>query len=180
MVLLNQGPGRMDPTCVGKTSLPHMVVGSDAGHSERVFSSGNERTRVLFTPPFAPDAKMGYFVNKADKFLFIVDLMNMNQVDHTLYMTITYDFIDGRPTGFDNMKAIWLDAAQCGTSEVIPPKQSGSYDVGAFWVANIEGEILGAGGHVHDGGEWLSISVDGKVVCNSTATYGGETHGRDG
>ena len=31
---------------------------------------------------------------------------------------------------------------------------------------------MGAGGHFHDGGEWLSISVDGKVVCNSTAIYG--------
>src|ERR1700753_692366 len=97
-----------------------------------VFSSGNERTKVLLTPPFAPDAKMGYFVTKAGKFLFIVGLMNMNKDEHTLYMTMPYNVIDGRPTGFDNMKAICLDAAQFVTSEVIPPKQSGSYDVGAL------------------------------------------------
>jgi len=172
MVMMNIGPNRMDPTCVGQTSLPHMLLNTTPSKAERVFSSGNERSRVLFTPPFSPNAKMGYFLNKADKFSFIVDLMNMNNHDETLYMTLTYDYLDGRPAGFDNMKAIWLDAAQCGTSEVKPPKETGSYVINATWTANIEGEILGAGGHVHDGGTHLTLSVDGKLVCDSVATYG--------
>jgi hypothetical protein len=115
---------------------------------------------------------MGYHLESSDKFLFIVDLMNMNPVDHVVFMTLTYDYIEGRPSGFDNMKAIWLDVAQCGTSEVSPPKQKGAWDVGSAWTANIEGEILGAGGHLHDGGQWLSISMNDKMVCNCTATYG--------
>lgn len=170
----------MDPTCVGKESLPHMVVGTTPDKAERFFSSGNERSRVNFAPPWAPEARMGYFLNKEDKFLFIVDLMNMNKQDEVVYMTITYDYVEGRPAGFDNMKAIWLDAAQCGTSEVIPPVQKGIYEVGAEWIANLDGEILGAGGHVHDGGKWLSISIDDKVVCNATATYGSGGKGMGG
>jgi hypothetical protein len=177
MVLINVGDKRMDPTCVGQRSLPHLVVGTSPDKGERVFSSGNERTRVLFTPPWAPDSKMGYFMNKGDEFRFIVDLMNMNPDDKVVYMTLTYDFIEGRPAGFDNMKAIWLDVAQCGTSEVKAPKQSGKFVIDSTWTANIEGEILGAGGHMHDGGTHVSLTVDGKEVCKSDATYGKSAKG---
>jgi hypothetical protein len=169
MVLLSEGPGRMDPTCVGKESLPHIVVGTTPDKAERFFSSGNERSRVNFAPPWAPEAKMGYFLNDADKFLFIVDLMNMNKQDEVVYMTITYDYLEGRPAGFDNMKAIWLDAAQCGTSEVVPPVQKGIYEVGAEWIANLDGEILGAGGHVHDGGMFKVLRLIFSYIASKTS-----------
>jgi hypothetical protein len=43
-------------------------------------------------------------------------------------------------------QALWLDVAQCGTSEIAPPVQSGQFVSKYSWTANIEGEILGAGG----------------------------------
>lgn len=163
----------MDPTCVGKVSLPHMVVGSDPGNSERIFASGNERTMVAFNSPYmAPNETLGYYLNPADKFAFIVDLMNQNAEDKTVYLTITYDYVDGHPEGVGNLKSIWFDAAQCGTSEIRPPTSSGQFTVTADWIANLEGEILGAGGHLHDGGTHLTLSVDGDLVCDSVATYG--------
>jgi hypothetical protein len=172
MVMMNIGPGRMDPTCVGKVSLPHRVLNTDPSKGERVFSSGNERTRVMFNPPWSTGNQLGYFLEKTDKFAFIVDLMNQNMDDKTVYMTITYDVIEGRPTGIDNIKAIWLDVAQCGTSEVIPPQQKGQFKIESTWTANLEGEVLGLGAHLHDGGAYATIAVDGTVICNSTATYG--------
>lgn len=69
----------MDPTCVNKTSLPHMVIGSDAGKSERFFSSGNERSVAKFNPPWVKDQILGYYLYATDKFSFIVDLMNQNR-----------------------------------------------------------------------------------------------------
>lgn len=104
MVALAVGPGRMDPTCVGKTSLPHMVIGSDAAHSERFYSSGNERSQARFNPPWVKDQVLGYHLNPTDKFAFIVDLMNQNMDDRTVYMTMTYDYAEGRPKGIDNVK----------------------------------------------------------------------------
>jgi hypothetical protein len=44
------------------------------------------------------------------------------------------------------VQALWLDVAQCGTSEIPPPVQSGQFTSKYSWTANIEGEILGAGG----------------------------------
>jgi hypothetical protein len=187
MVAFTQGPKRMDPTCVGKVSLPHMLMGSSPSNSERFFSVGNEKSVARFNPPWVKNQVLGYHLYPTDKFSFIVDLMNENKQDKTVYMYLTYDYIEGHPKGVDNIKAIWLDVAQCGTSEIIPPVQRGKFVSQYNWVANIEGEILGAGGvrpspllslpltllqHVHDGGTHLTLDVDGKLVCDSVATYG--------
>jgi hypothetical protein len=48
--------------------------------------------------------------------------------------------------GPNQHQALWLDVAQCGTSEINPPVQSGKFTSKYSWTANIEGEILGAGG----------------------------------
>jgi hypothetical protein len=172
MVLFNSGPNRFDPTCVGKTSLPHLLIGSDPGKSERLMASGNERTSTRFNSPYNPGEKLGYYMSPTDKFSFIVDFMNENKEDKIVYMTMTYDFIDGRPEGFSNFRSIWLDVAQCGTSEIRPPKESGTFAVSQDWTANLNADILGAGGHLHDGGDHLTLMVDGKEVCDSVATYG--------
>lgn len=86
----------------------------------------------------------------------------------------------GRPAGIDNIKAIWLDAAQCGTSEIPPKSQDGAYSVKYSWTANIEGDILGAGGHVHDGGTHLTLKVDSNEVCDAVAAYGSRGGGMGG
>jgi hypothetical protein len=172
MVLFNSGPKRFDPTCVGKTSLPHLLIGSNPGKSERLMASGNERTQTRFNSPYNPGEKLGYYMDAADKFAFIVDFMNENKEDKVVYLTMTYDFIDGRPEGFSNFRSIWLDVAQCGTSEVAPPAGKTQFDVSQTWVANLDATILGAGGHLHDGGSHLTLDVDGKTVCDSVASYG--------
>jgi hypothetical protein len=172
MVLFNSGPKRFDPTCVGKTSLPHILIGSSPGKSERLMASGNERTQTRFNSPYNPGEKLGYYMNPEDKFAFIVDFMNENKEDKVVYLTMTYDFIEGRPEGFSNFRSIWLDVAQCGTSEVTPPSGKTVFDVSQEWVANLDATILGAGGHLHDGGSHLTLDVDGKTVCDSVASYG--------
>jgi hypothetical protein len=50
MVLFNIGAGAWDATCT-VFGLPHMIVGTVPASSERIFSSGNERTTVFFNQP---------------------------------------------------------------------------------------------------------------------------------
>jgi hypothetical protein len=171
MVLFNVGPNRFDPTCVNKTSLPHMLIGSTPSKAERVMASGNERTRTRFNSPSAPKEKLGYYLNEADQFSLILDFMNEKPEDRIVYLTMTYDYVEGRPAGFSNFRTIWLDVAQCGTSEVRPPVQTGKFNISQSWTANLNGDILGGGGHLHDGGTNLVLDVDGKEVCNSVAKY---------
>ena len=178
MVALLIGPNRWDPTCYGKgMSLPHFDVNSSPQASERYFSSGNERTHIeLDTMGIRSktDVKWGIQMRTADRIGFIVDLMNMNPTDQVVYMTMYYDYLPGNlPAGWRDIKVVWFDAAQCGTSEVRPPKQSGSYTVtSGRWTPNFNGLILGVGGHMHDGGLDVQIWANpGKQMCNSVAAY---------
>jgi len=54
-------------------------------------------------------------------------------------------------------------------------KQAGFFSVDApTWRATFDGEVVGMAGHTHDGGQAVLITADGKVACNSTASYGGK------
>jgi hypothetical protein len=151
-----------------------MIVGSGARGSERLFSSGNERTHAI-VPEWTTGKDVGYKLKKEDKFALIVDLMNENMKDEVVYLTITFDIVDAKTSaGYDDMKPVWFDVAQCLTSEWPAPYNDGNYTVpAATWVANFDGEIIGAAGHLHDGGQRVTLEVNGKQVCNSEATYGG-------
>jgi hypothetical protein len=170
---MNIGPGRQDATCEGNPfSLPHILLGTSPKVSERIFSSGNERTKAWL--PAWEVNNAGYKLNSADKFSLIVDLMNENPEPVVVYLTIMYDFIAGHPENFDHIRPVWLDIAQCLTSEYPAPKQTGRFTVSAPpWRSTFDGEILGLAGHAHDGGQAVAVFVEGQLVCNSTATYGG-------
>lgn len=103
----------------------------------------------------------------------IIDLMSMAPQTQPVWLTMYYDYVDNIPTDFEEVKPIWFDAAQCGTSERGGGAAGSAFDIGASpWVANFEGDILGVGGHIHDGGTSLDITMDNKVVCTSWPTYG--------
>jgi len=150
-------------------SLPHATIGATPRTSERIFASGNERGYVNFASWGHKD--IGYKLKATDEFAALVELMNENMEDKVAYMTITYDFLDGHPFK-DDVKAIWLDVRQCGTSEVSPPPRQEKYRLDYSWTSNYEGEIIGALGHLHDGGNALKLTVDGKDTCENLAYYG--------
>jgi len=109
----------------------------------------------------------------ADRLGIIVDLMNMNPSSKQVYLTMYYDYIEGHPSDFAEVKPVWFDVAQCGTSEVGGGSAGSSFEISSTpWYANFEGEVMGVGGHIHDGGSHLDVIVDKNVVCSSKAFYG--------
>jgi hypothetical protein len=170
MVIINKGKSLKDATCASNPiSLPHIDVGASARNSERFFASGNERTATDMTAEWA---KAGYYVSKEDQFSYIIELMNMNKDSKKVYMTMTWEYVPGVPSGFKNARPVWLDAFQCGLSDVEPKKQEGAFDITArTWTANFGGELLGMGAHLHDGGDYLDIVQNGKVKCRAAAKY---------
>jgi len=154
-------------------SLPLINIGSTAAGSEESFSSGDERTPLLMGVDGKIDA--GYHVTADDKFAMIVDLMNINMDDRTVYLTVIFDYVPSQPEGWDNVKPVWFDVDQCGTSEVEAPRQDGHFVVTSQpWKPNFEVDVLGVGGHLHDGGDKLEILTDDATTCNSQATLGGD------
>jgi hypothetical protein len=116
---------------------------------------------------------LAYPIYPGDRFGLITDLMNMNIGAKQVYLTIYFDYVDGHPSRMQEVKPVWLDAAQCMTSEVNGRTAGAKFDFGApAWNANFEGEIMGMGGHLHDGGTKINILANNKVVCSSVPTYG--------
>jgi hypothetical protein len=99
--------------------------------------------------------------------------MNMNPAAKTVYLVMYYDYLDGHPSNFKELKPVWFDVAQCGISEVGGRTAGSKFEIRATpWTANFNGEVLQAGGHLHDGGTAVDLIADGKTVCKSTAVYG--------
>jgi hypothetical protein len=84
---------------------------------------------------------------------------------------MTYEFYEGFVEGIDDVQPIWLDVINCGTSEIRPPPNKKSFSVAGDWIPDFSGDIIMAGGHVHDGGTNLKLSLDGKELCDSKASY---------
>jgi hypothetical protein len=117
--------------------------------------------------------KVGYPVFAADRFGLIADLMNMNPTSKQVWMTMYYDYVEDHPSGWDEMKPVWFDVNQCGTSEVGGGTAGSNFKVTSSpWTASFDGEVMGVGGHIHDGGTNLEIVSNGQIACNSSAWYG--------
>jgi hypothetical protein len=116
---------------------------------------------------------VGYPLFPSDRFGLIADLMNMNPTSQQVWMTMYYDFVEDHPSGWDEMKPVWFDVAQCGTSEVGGGAAGSNFKISSSaWTASFDGEVMGVGGHIHDGGVNLEVVGNGQIACNSSAWYG--------
>jgi hypothetical protein len=129
-------------------------------------------------PSKSSDRKAGYHLRSTDSVRLLVDLMNANEEDKIIYVTFTYDYIEGElQPGWSDVKPIWLDADQCGLSEVESPKNENGFSLASKpWKASFDGTFIGMGTHVHDGGLTADVLVkDAKgtrVACHTEARYG--------
>lgn len=172
IVFVASGTGRSDNVC-GRWVLP----------GERFFSSGNERTMTAFGDVNSYKVKSVFPLTPGDSFAAQLELMNLNEIVKSVYLTVDWEYVPGpRPAEYKISKAMWLDVTNCGISSVIPPKGKTSFTLSSRpWASTFNGEMLGVGGHLHDGGVHLNVYVNDKVICKSTPTYtvgGAHGHGR--
>jgi hypothetical protein len=146
-----------------------------AKNTERYFVTGNERTPFNFYKAGAGGgASSAYHLDAADRFFYLVELMNMNMKDATVYITMTYDIVDGPlPQGWQDVKTVFLDANACKSSEVPSPKGKTQFTIASKpWKPNVEGPIIDSMGHLHDGGIDISImATTSTALCKSTTVY---------
>ena len=182
IVMLATGSGRKDNIC-GTWILP----------GERFFSSGNEQTPTTFGDAVGVKVKSVFPLTSGDTFSSQLELMNLDRVEKTVYLTIDWEYIAGpRPADFKIAKAMWLDVTGCGISSAFAPAGRTSFTLTMTpWTATFSGEMLGVGtlslnafvthftlitailgGHLHDGGTHVNVYRNGQVICNSKAVYG--------
>ncbi|OCK77375.1 hypothetical protein K432DRAFT_445374 [Lepidopterella palustris CBS 459.81] len=137
---------------------------------ERLFASGNERTPINIC--VNGTEKAGYFLNATDHFAMLVELMNETEEPRDAVVTITYEYIPFVPAGFDTVTPLWLDIGNCTTSEM-PAQANTTFEYSSTpWTSSITGQILAVGSHIHDGGTYLSVFQNDKLMCNCSAAYG--------
>lgn len=60
-----------------------------------------------------------------------------------------YDYVEDHPAGWDEVKPVWFDVAQCGTSEVGGGQAGGNFKIASgVWTASFDGEVTAVGGYV--------------------------------
>jgi hypothetical protein len=147
---------RGDPTCNG-------TVWGLAG--ERFFASGNERT------PLELPAGYGYRVRWYDSWNMLLELENMEPMEQTVYVDITYS-VAGSSSSLKPVKPVWLDIDNCNNSEYEIPAGP---DVETWdWNVNVEGHLVSIAGHLHDHGVQITArnETTGQDICTSVAGYG--------
>lgn len=161
MVLFNQDAGRVDATCNPGFPLPLGMLG------QRFFASGDERTPII-----APTG-YGYYVGSGANWNLIWDLAGMSRVPKTVFYQVTFNWVPA-PANLTNLEPVWFDVNQCGDSTASVP--AGPSSLSWTWTVNRPGDIVGIGGHGHDGTVNIEIKNDttGQVICDSRAGYGGD------
>lgn len=159
------GPGRSDVACPGGTKRIPLGM-------ERMLATHNDRN-VTFYGNNGAD-KMGFYLGKDDR--FDLELMLKNDVNAVRELTfaIEFEYVQGKPAGYGDVKAIWMDVAPCSAhmSDIEPPKGQRKFTLdGPEWTSTVEGRLLNTVGHMHDGGVEVQILVNNKAVCNSKAEY---------
>jgi hypothetical protein len=115
---------------------------------------------LFYFPPNHPlgdvitnKVKSGFPLAGSDVFSAQLELMNLNTVVKNVYLIVDFEYIPGElPAGFKRARAMWLDVTGCGISSVNPPAQQKFKLSSKKWTVGYHGEMLGVGGHLHDGG----------------------------
>lgn len=97
MVHFNTGLRRWDPIGYGRVCVPHIAIMSTPSKSERYYVTGNERNRIDYFQGDSLDVSegTGYKLDQDDVFTYVLELMNMNMENKVVYLTMTYDILDG-------------------------------------------------------------------------------------
>lgn len=155
MVVFN--PSEEDVTCRREG------VGLATG--QRIFAAGNERTGARLPP--------GYGYRLGDKPLgAVAELMNMSARPQQVYVTLDVTWVDAHDGALREVTPVWLDVDNCGDSQYTVPQ--GPSHTRWEWDATIAGDVVAAGGHVHDHGVAITLSnlTRSERICESVAGYG--------
>jgi hypothetical protein len=94
------------------------------------------------------------------------------------YIAAEYEYIQGKPQGTEDVSVTDFNVNSCTgflNAGYRPPNGEAQFNkTSPSFIISKEGTILHAMGHLHDGGTNIQLLINGRIVCDSKATYGGE------
>ncbi|KAF2429701.1 hypothetical protein EJ08DRAFT_697973 [Tothia fuscella] len=188
VVLWNVGPEVNDAVCrSGKIDLGAGMGGLtelEPGYGvEHLFESGNEKTYVDFSVKESP-IKLGYHLRTTDELLFNIELMNMEDREKWVWLTLNWDYREEVNDQYKEGHVVWMSIGpdRCGTNSPNPfgttnltisqqPLHPKFTEYSVPWVAPADGHVMGGNGHLHEGGTSTSIYKNGQLLCTSYPHY---------
>lgn len=151
-------PTRDDPTC-GRGSGTVGFIGN------RIFASGNERTPMIMPEGYAIRVDRPWWAG-------IFEIMNDSPTPNLVFFKMTVTYLPDNDTSVKPVTPVWLDVDNCGDSQFTVPK--GESHSKWRWKSTLTGRVVGAGGHVHNGGISITMSNSStnQRMCTSIAGYG--------
>jgi hypothetical protein len=106
------------------------------------------------------------------------EIVNYNPKPQKWYIAADIEYVQGRPAGSEDVSVTDFNVNNCMgfiDAGYRPPAGAAQYSkTSPKFIISQDGTILNAMGHLHDGGVKIQLLLNGKVVCNSVAQYGGE------
>jgi hypothetical protein len=168
------------PVSVHDVHLHHIVMTSSVrndvlcpGRRERPIGSGMERTPISLPSPYV------YLVAANDNWGSIYHLMNETAPgtpDKTVYIQYQIDYQPGaNATNSRPVVPHFMDVTGCGNSTYDIPGNGGPGSVhtnSRSWTAPNDGIVVGAGGHLHEGGIDITLRDPTRNMnCTMVAEY---------
>jgi hypothetical protein len=122
----------------------------------------------------------GLYLAKNAPVIQFIDIVNYNNNTREVYTVNELEYYPGKPEGFMKGGMGGIDLGMCsgktGMFIFAPNSQKKFTFSGKDITIAKDGYFLAMQGHMHDGGEDITIELNGKPVCVSKALYGGEGH----
>jgi hypothetical protein len=144
--------------------------------SSYFLGSGVDDSEYYFT---TPDGKYnsGYYIGKTDQFMLQAEIVNYNPKPQKWYIAADVEYTPGKGVGVEDVSVTDFNVVTCSgfiDAGYHPPKGEAQYaKTSPKFILSQDGTILRALGHLHDGGTNIQLLINGKLVCDSRATYGG-------
>jgi hypothetical protein len=155
--------------CPNSTAVPSIPVpviasaGEDSGTTDFVTQGDKLDT--------------GLYVWPKDRIFFAGEIVNYTNKTKEVFAEVDMEYV-ARKTKFDT-SAENLSVAQCdktsGAGIKPPAGQKKWHLTSKKMVMQKDGYIFNTRGHLHDGGDRLQLVLNGKVICDSQAIYGGSS-----
>lgn len=101
------------------------------------------------------------------------EIVNYKNIEQKVYITAEYEYLQGiNPSTFDASVSLF-SVTGCEFPDYHVPKEKPQYNITSANVPiPLDATIINAKGHLHDGGNNVLLTLNGKPVCDSQAKYG--------
>jgi hypothetical protein len=146
-----------------------------------VFAAGaNEQGEFNFYAELDGRLRSSFYLQKNRIVINSIDVVNYAEQDQVVYTSTEIEYLEGHPVNYIDAILHDIEPGICGGpsgNSIHAPHGVKKFSVNA---TNIEvlrsGYIVNIQGHMHDGGDQISLKINGKEACLSKALYGGPEH----